>query len=74
MRASALQEVSDGKLWELAAGNDPAAVGVLFQRHANSVYTHCFRRTASWSAAEDLTSVVFLEAWRCSAAGAPLRT
>src|SRR5205085_963180 len=24
----------------------------------------CFRRTGSWSTAEDLTSVVFLEAWR----------
>ena len=28
------------------------------------VYNHCFRRTADWSLAEDLTSVVFLEAWR----------
>ncbi|MFD1495334.1 RNA polymerase sigma factor [Streptosporangium lutulentum] len=36
----------------------------MFDRHARSVYNHCFRRTANWSAAEDLTSVVFLEAWR----------
>lgn len=28
------------------------------------MYQHCFRRTGSWSAAEELTSVVFLEAWR----------
>src|SRR6202035_2277595 len=25
---------------------------------------HCFRRTASWSIAEDLTSSVFLETWK----------
>jgi RNA polymerase sigma factor (sigma-70 family) len=37
---------------------------VLFDRHANKVYNHCFRRSADWSMAEDLTSVVFLEAWR----------
>jgi RNA polymerase sigma-70 factor (ECF subfamily) len=36
---------------------------VLFDRHARAVYNHCFRRTADWSMAEDLTSVVFLEAW-----------
>jgi len=28
------------------------------------VYNHCFRHSAEWSVAEDLTSVVFLEAWR----------
>jgi RNA polymerase sigma-70 factor (ECF subfamily) len=37
---------------------------VLFSRHARSVYNHCFRRTASWSDAEELTSAVFVEAWR----------
>ena len=36
----------------------------LFDRHARRVYNHCFWRTADWSLAEDLTSVVFLEAWR----------
>jgi RNA polymerase sigma-70 factor (ECF subfamily) len=28
------------------------------------VYNHCFRLTASWSAAEDLTQSTFLQAWR----------
>ncbi len=37
---------------------------MLFDRHANKVYNHCFRRSGDWSMAEDLTSVVFLEAWR----------
>ena len=58
-----LAALSDGELWSLAArGRDGEAFGMLFERHANAVYTHCFRRTGSWSAAEDLTSVVFLEA------------
>jgi RNA polymerase sigma-70 factor (ECF subfamily) len=28
------------------------------------VYRYCLRRTGDWAVAEDLTSVVFLEAWR----------
>lgn len=55
---------TDLELWSRAAGGDGAAFAILFDRHARSVYNHCFRRTADWSAAEDLTSVVFLEAWR----------
>ena len=57
--------LSDGQLWSRAsADRDADAFGELFARHLNAVYNHCFRRTGSWSAAEDLTSVVFLEAWR----------
>jgi DNA-directed RNA polymerase specialized sigma24 family protein len=37
---------------------------MLFDRHSRTVYNYCFRRTADWSVAEDLTSVVFLETWR----------
>ena len=37
---------------------------MLFDRHSRTVYNYCFRRTADWSAAEDLTSVVFLETWK----------
>ncbi|MGC1281615.1 MAG: RNA polymerase sigma factor, partial [Streptosporangiaceae bacterium] len=36
----------------------------MFGRHANAVYNHLFRRVADWSEAEDLTSAVFLQAWR----------
>lgn len=57
-------EVSDGELWHKAAKGDPSAFGALFERHIDAVYNHCFRRTGSWEAAEDLASVVFLEAWR----------
>jgi RNA polymerase sigma factor (sigma-70 family) len=42
----------------------PAGFGTLFERHGRAIYNYCFRRTADWAAAEDLASVVFLEAWR----------
>jgi RNA polymerase sigma factor (sigma-70 family) len=55
---------TDAELWRLAAAGEPSAFGVLFERHSRAVYNFCFRRTADWAAAEDLTSIVFLEAWR----------
>lgn len=59
-----MTQATDAELWSLASSGQPAAFGTLFERHANTVYNFCFRRTADWSLAEDLTSVVFLEAWR----------
>jgi hypothetical protein len=53
----------DRELWRLAGDGDSAAFGELFDRHATAVYNHLFRRTGSWSEAEDLTSAVFLQAW-----------
>ena len=55
---------TDAELWRLAARGDASAFGVLFERHSRAVYNFCFRRTGDWAAAEDLTSIVFLEAWR----------
>jgi RNA polymerase sigma-70 factor, ECF subfamily len=57
-------EPSDIELWNRAVDGDHQGFGVLFERHARSVYNHCFRRTASWADAEELTSAVFVEAWR----------
>jgi RNA polymerase sigma-70 factor, ECF subfamily len=36
----------------------------LWDEHAQRIYRYCFRRTADREQAEDLTSIVFLEAWR----------
>jgi RNA polymerase sigma factor (sigma-70 family) len=36
----------------------------LFGRHAGAVYNHAFRLTWSWSTAEDVVALTFLEAWR----------
>lgn len=57
-------EPTDAELWRRAVEGDSRQFGTLFDRHARAVYNHCFRRIADWAAAEDLTSVVFLEAWR----------
>ncbi|GAA3715205.1 RNA polymerase sigma factor [Microlunatus aurantiacus] len=42
-----------------------AAMSTVFTEHVDTIYNYCRRRTGSWSAAEDLTSAVFLEVWRC---------
>ena len=54
----------DAALWSRAAHGDHDAFGQLFDRHAGPVYSYLFRLTANWSEAEDLTSAVFLQAWR----------
>jgi len=55
---------NDPELWDAALAGDEQAFGDLFTRHGRAIYNYCFRRTADWSAAEDLVSVVFLETWR----------
>src|SRR5256885_11816323 len=44
--------------------DDAEAFGLLFERHANGIYNYCFRRVGDWATAEDLLSIVFMEAWR----------
>lgn len=57
-------EPPDPALWQRARQGDGAAFGVLFERHSGRIYNYCFRRTADWALAEDLTSATFLLAWR----------
>jgi RNA polymerase sigma factor (sigma-70 family) len=59
-----MMEEPDESLWHRALTGDAHSFGIIFERHANRIYNHCFRRVASWEMAEDLTSTVFLEAWR----------
>jgi RNA polymerase sigma factor (sigma-70 family) len=59
-----MEQANDADLWRRAVDGERDAFGVLFERHARAVYNYLFRRTADWALAEDLTSVVFLEAWR----------
>jgi RNA polymerase sigma-70 factor (ECF subfamily) len=54
---------SDAALW-LAGRTDPDAFGELYERHARAVFALCARRTGDIALADDLTSIVFLEAWR----------
>jgi RNA polymerase sigma factor (sigma-70 family) len=46
------------------AGSQPEVFGELFRRHSRSVYAYCARRTGNLDLAEDLTSIVFMEAFR----------
>ena len=57
-------EPSEADLWARSRAGDREAFGVLFERHAQVIYNYCFRRIGNWATAEDLLSVVFLEAWR----------
>jgi RNA polymerase sigma factor (sigma-70 family) len=54
----------DSVLWSRARSGDSEAFGMLFERHGRAIYNYCFRRVGSWAVAEDLVSIVFLEAWR----------
>ncbi|WP_244200409.1 RNA polymerase sigma factor [Micromonospora arborensis] len=54
----------DGELWQRARQGEAECFGVLFDRHGGAVRAFCARRTGSIDAADDLVSIVFLEAWR----------
>ncbi|WP_432542587.1 RNA polymerase sigma factor [Kineococcus sp. SYSU DK002] len=54
----------DDELWRRAAAGDVDGFGELFTRHHHAVRSYCHQRTGSLTDAEDLTSIVFLEAWR----------
>lgn len=56
--------MTDRELWDSARSGNAQSFGVLYERHAKAIYNYCFRRCGDWATAEDLTSVVFLEAWR----------
>jgi RNA polymerase sigma factor (sigma-70 family) len=57
-------EPSDTALWARSRAGDAEAFGLLFERHAKAIYNFCFRRLGDWADAEDMLSLVFLEAWR----------
>ena len=59
-----LTDPDDGELWRRARDGEPACFGALFDRHGEAVRQYCARRTGSLDAADDLVSIVFLEAWR----------
>ena len=69
MNASApVTEGDDVVLWARLGAADPVALTELFDRHSGAVYNFAFRRTASWSSAEEITQATFLTLWRRAAA------
>ena len=57
-------EPSDADLWARSRAGDGDAFGLLFDRHARLIYNFCFRRIGGRESAQDMLSMVFLEAWR----------
>ena len=57
-------EPSDADLWARSRAGDADAFGLLFDRHARLIYNYCFRLVGNRATAQDLLSMVFLEAWR----------
>lgn len=54
----------DDEIWARAVAGDPGAFGEVFDRHQARVYGHALRLCRHRHDAEDVTAVVFLEAWR----------
>lgn len=57
-------EGTDEVLWRLVVNGDGEAFGALFDRHRDRVLRHALRVLGSAHAAEDVTAMVFYEAWR----------
>lgn len=62
--SSVSDDPSDASLTAAWQTGDKAAFGVLFQRHADSLFDYCHRRCGDREVAEDLVQQAFLEAWR----------
>jgi RNA polymerase sigma-70 factor, ECF subfamily len=59
----------DAELWHRLRSADEDAFRELFLRHSTAVYNFCFRRTASWSIAEDATQATLATLWRRAVKG-----
>jgi RNA polymerase sigma factor (sigma-70 family) len=57
-------ESTDESEWSKALLGDGEAFGVVFDRHRARVFRHSYRLLDSSADADDLVSIVFLEAWR----------
>jgi RNA polymerase sigma factor (sigma-70 family) len=60
----AVPPAPDHELWARARSGDRGAFTELYHRHAEAVWNHGYRLTASRTAAEDVLSATFLIAWR----------
>jgi len=58
------ETATDADLWHRLITGDREALGELFDRHGNAIYNFAFRRTASWSMAEEVVQATFLTIWR----------
>ncbi len=54
----------DHGLWTAVRAGDRDAFAAVYHRHADAVWNHAYRLTASRTAAEDVLAATFLTAWR----------
>jgi RNA polymerase sigma-70 factor (ECF subfamily) len=59
---------TDRELWERIRADDADAFRLLFDRHGPRIHRFATRRTGEPASGDDITAVVFLEAWRRRAA------
>jgi RNA polymerase sigma-70 factor (ECF subfamily) len=66
---------SDGQLWRRLCAGDADALTAVYERYVDAIYNFAFRRTASWSVAEEAVQATFTTLWRRARDGAlsPLR-
>jgi RNA polymerase sigma-70 factor, ECF subfamily len=60
---------SDQATWSRLCVGDPEALTAIYQRYVDAVYNFAFRRTASWSVAEDAVQATFSTLWRRARGG-----
>lgn len=60
---------TDRGLWDRLRSADEHAFAELFHRHCDAVHNFAFRRTSSWSAAEDVVQATFATLWRRARTG-----
>ena len=57
-------DANDAQLWLHVRAGDGQSFGLLFDRHRDRVFRYSLRLVRSHVDAEDVTAMVFLEAWR----------
>ncbi|MFP3464965.1 RNA polymerase sigma factor [Leifsonia sp. SIMBA_070] len=57
-------DFDEAAAWSAARGGDGPAFASLFDRHRDRVFWHALRLLRTRHDAEDVTAIVFLEAWR----------
>ncbi len=65
----------DADVWRQLCAGEESGLTTIYQRHVDAVYNFAFRRTASWSMAEDAVQATFTTLWRRARQGklTPLR-
>jgi RNA polymerase sigma-70 factor (ECF subfamily) len=61
--------VTDSDVWDALRTGEADALAVLFDRHSKAVYNFAFRRSTSWSVAEEVLQATFTTVWKRAAEG-----